>query len=154
MKQTILVTGASSGIGLLIANRLHNSGHRVIGTSRNPDKHESDVPFKLLPLDISDETSIQSFREALFNQIDRLDVLINNAGYLVTGLAEETSVALGKQQFETNFWGTVRLTTELLTRFQSTEARENHHNRFNAGFDGSAECRVLLRFEACTGGIF
>jgi len=48
MKQTILVTGASSGIGLYIANELHNNGHLVIGTSRNPSVHQSKVPFKMV----------------------------------------------------------------------------------------------------------
>ncbi len=118
MKQTILVTGASSGIGLLIASRLHKIGHHVIGTSRNPKKYESELPFKLLPLDISDDDSIKSFGKQLFSEIDRLDVLINNAGYLVTGIAEETSIELGKQQLETNFWGTVKLTNELLPYFR------------------------------------
>ncbi|WP_411822004.1 SDR family oxidoreductase [Leptospira sp. 'Mane'] len=118
MKQTILVTGASSGIGLLIAEKLHKNGHHVIGTSRDPKKYQSQLPFKLLSLDISDDNSIESFGKQLFGQIDRLDVLINNAGYLVSGIAEETSVALGKQQFETNFWGTVKLTNELLPYFR------------------------------------
>ena len=116
MKQTILVTGASSGIGLLIANRLHQSGYNVIGTSRNPENYQ--LPFKLLRLDIADDDSIGSFGKQLFGEIQQIDVLINNAGYLVTGLAEETSVELGRQQFETNFWGTVKLTTELLPYFR------------------------------------
>jgi len=60
MPKTILVTGASSGFGLLIANKLHESGHTVIGTSRNPEKHQNLVPFKLLALDIADDHSIQS----------------------------------------------------------------------------------------------
>ena len=118
MRQTILVTGASSGFGLLIANKLHRNGFHVIGTSRNPEKHQTKVPFKLLPLDIADDNSIESFATQLFTQINRLDVLINNAGYLVTGLAEETSIELGKQQLETNFWGTVKLTNELLPYFR------------------------------------
>ncbi|SKC97442.1 Short-chain dehydrogenase [Chitinophaga ginsengisegetis] len=118
MKQTILVTGASSGFGLLIANKLHESGYHVIGTSRNPDKYKATLPFKLLPLDIADDHSIASFARQLFSEINQLDVLINNAGYLVTGLAEETSVELGKQQLETNFWGTVKLTNELLPYFR------------------------------------
>ena len=114
MKQTILVTGASSGIGLSIANRLHESGYNVIGTSRSPEKYQSKIQFKLLALDITDSSSIKSFTQELFSQIDTLDVVINNAGYMLTGLVEETSIELGRQQFETNFWGTVSLTNELL----------------------------------------
>lgn len=118
MKQTILVTGASSGFGLLIASELHQSGYQVIGTSRNPQKYQARLPFKLLALDIADDDSIESFGKELFSQVKQLDVLINNAGYLVTGLAEETSVELGRQQLETNFWGTVKLTNELLPHFR------------------------------------
>ena len=87
MKQTILITGASSGFGLLIANKLHEKGYHVIGTSRNPEKYQAKLPFKLLALDIADDNSINSFGKELFSQIKQLDVLINNAGYLVTGLA-------------------------------------------------------------------
>ncbi|MDB5146451.1 MAG: family NAD(P)-dependent oxidoreductase [Mucilaginibacter sp.] len=118
MKQTILVTGASSGIGLLIASKLHENGYEVIGTSRDPEKHQARLPFKLLPLDLNDDYSIESFGKQLFSQIKTLDVLINNAGYLVNGLAEETPIELGKQQFETNFWGTIKLTNELLPYFR------------------------------------
>jgi short-subunit dehydrogenase len=118
MKQTILITGASSGFGLLIAQKLHESGFQVIGTSRNPEKYQTKLPFKLLALDIADDNSIVSFGKQLFSQVSKLDVLINNAGYLVTGLAEETSIEMGKQQFETNFWGTVKLTNELLPYFR------------------------------------
>ncbi|TGL56255.1 SDR family oxidoreductase [Leptospira ognonensis] len=118
MKQTILITGASSGIGLLIANQLHKNGFTVIGTSRNPESHQSSLPFKLIELDISSDQSINSFSERLFKHTDKLDVLINNAGYLVTGLAEETPIELGQKQFETNFWGTVKITNQLLPYFR------------------------------------
>lgn len=66
MKKTVLITGASSGFGLLLANSLHNQGFEVIGTSREPEKHEGKVPFKLLRLDISDDNSINAFAEELF----------------------------------------------------------------------------------------
>lgn len=118
MKQTILITGASSGFGLLMANKLHESGYKVIGTSRNPEKYQSQVPFKLLKLDIDDDRSIQAFSKDLFNQINQLDILINNAGFYLSGLAEETTIEQGRQQLETNFWGTVRLTNELLPYFR------------------------------------
>jgi len=118
MKKTILITGASSGFGLLLANNLHKKGFEVIGTSREPKKYAGKVPFKLLALDIADENSIKSFARELFLVINKLDVLVNNAGYMVTGLAEETTIEIGKQQFETNFWGTVKLTNELLPYFR------------------------------------
>ena len=118
MKQTILVTGASSGFGLLIASKLHESGYTVIGTSREPEKYQSKLPFKLLPLDIADDHSIESFGKKLFSEINKLDVLINNAGFYLSGLAEETSIEQGKKQLDTNFWGTVKLTNELLPYFR------------------------------------
>ena len=118
MKQTILVTGASSGFGLRIANKLHESGYIVIGTSREPEKYQSKLPFKLLPLDIADDHSIESFGKNLFSEIKKLDVLINNAGFYLAGLAEETSIEQGKKQLDTNFWGTVKLTNELLPYFR------------------------------------
>jgi len=114
MKQSILVTGASSGFGLLIANKLHRSGFNVIGTSINPEKYQAQVPFKLLKLDIADDESILSFGGVLFKHIDQLDILINNAGFYLSGLAEETLIEQGRKQLETNFWGTVKLTNELL----------------------------------------
>ena len=116
MKQTILITGASSGFGLLVATKLMESGYNVIGTSRNPNKMQ--VPFKMLALDIADDNSIKSFSKELFKNISQLDVLINNAGYYLSGLAEETTIEQGKEQFETNFWGTIKLTNELLPYFR------------------------------------
>jgi NADP-dependent 3-hydroxy acid dehydrogenase YdfG len=105
MKQNILVTGASSGFGLLIANELHRKGYNVIGTSRNPEKIQSVVPFKILALDISDDNSIKAFGKQLFSEVKQLDVLINNAGFYLSGLAEETTIEQGNKQLETNFWG-------------------------------------------------
>ncbi len=118
MKQTILVTGASSGFGFLIANKLHQSGYRVIGTSRNPEKYATQLPFKMIALDLDSEQSINTFSERLFREISQLDVLINNAGFLVSGIAEEIPVELGRKQFETNFWGTIKVTNSVLPHFR------------------------------------
>ncbi|MGH2666300.1 SDR family NAD(P)-dependent oxidoreductase [Flavobacterium sp.] len=117
-QKTILITGASSGFGLQIANKFHENGNIVIGTSRNPEKYQNKVPFKLLALDIADDKSIRSFSEELFKHISQLDVLINNAGFYLSGLAEETTIEQGRKQLETNFWGTVKLTNELLPYFR------------------------------------
>lgn len=118
MSKNILVTGASSGFGLLIANELHRKGFNVIGTSRNPEKIKSTVPFKMISLDLDSDNSITTLPDRLFKEIDKLDVLINNAGFLVTGIAEEIPIELGRKQFETNFWGTIKVTNAILPSFR------------------------------------
>ena len=118
MKKNILVTGASSGFGLLVANELHKNGYNVIGTSRNPEKYVSNLPFKMIALDLDSEQSINTFSERVFKEIGHLDILINNAGFLVSGIAEETPIELGRQQLETNFWGTIKVTNAVLPHFR------------------------------------
>jgi short-subunit dehydrogenase len=116
MSKNILITGASSGFGLLIANELHQQGYNVIGTSRNPNKVQ--MPFKMIALDLDSDESINTFSERLFKEIPQLDILINNAGFLVSGIAEETPIELGRKQFETNFWGTIKVTNAILPHFR------------------------------------
>lgn len=118
MKKTILITGASSGFGLLIANKLHKSGYNVVGTSRDPEKYASKIPFKMIALDLDSEQSINTFSERVFNEIEQLDILINNAGFLVSGIAEETPIELGRKQLETNFWGTIKVSNAILPHFR------------------------------------
>lgn len=118
MNKNILVTGASSGFGLLIAKKLHESGYTVIGTSRNPEKYASKLPFKMIALDLDSEQSINTLSDRLFKEIGQLDILINNAGFLVNGIAEETPIELGRQQLETNFWGTIKVTNAVLPYFR------------------------------------
>lgn len=118
MSKNILITGASSGFGLLVANELHRKGFNVIGTSRNPEKYASKLPFKMIALDLDSEQSINTFSDRLFKEIGKLDILINNAGFLVSGIAEETPIELGRQQLETNFWGTIKLTNTVLPYFR------------------------------------
>lgn len=118
MSKNILITGASSGFGLLIANELHRKGYNVIGTSRNPEKMKLAVPFKMIALDLDSEPSINTLPDRLFKEIGQLDILINNAGFLVTGIAEEIPIELGRKQFETNFWGTIKVTNAVLPYFR------------------------------------
>lgn len=122
MKQTILVTGASSGFGLLVAKELQKKGYDVIGTSRNPEKVQSVVPFKMIALDLDSEQSIATFSDRLFKEISKLDILINNAGFLVAGIAEEIPIELGRKQFETNFWGTIKVTNAILPHFREQKS--------------------------------
>jgi NAD(P)-dependent dehydrogenase (short-subunit alcohol dehydrogenase family) len=112
--QTVLITGATSGIGLSIANKLQDRSFEVYGTSRFPDKHQHKVSFELLPLDITSETSVHNCIALFLTKSKTLDILINNAGIGICGSAEETSNELAYKQLETNFWGAVKMTKAVL----------------------------------------
>lgn len=112
--QTIFITGATSGIGLMIAETLHKKGYKVFGTSRNPEKNSNKFPFELLPLDVTSLPSIENCLTLLFQKTNKIDALINNAGVVVVGSAEETSCELAKEEFEINFWGAVNMTRAVL----------------------------------------
>jgi len=112
--QTVLVTGATSGIGLIIASQLTKSGYKVYGTSRRPEEYSKSLPFELLKLDITSEASVQHCIDTVLSQSNRIDVLINNAGIGICGSAEETSIEQAYRQVETNFWGAVKITRAVL----------------------------------------
>ena len=112
--QTVIVTGATSGIGLVIASKLATCGFTVYGTSRTPETNKVSLPFELLKLDITSEASIQQFLETVLSGGTTIDVLINNAGIGICGSAEETSIEQAYKQVETNFWGAVKMTRAVL----------------------------------------
>jgi short-subunit dehydrogenase len=107
--KTVLITGASSGIGLETAKQLSSKGYKVFGTSRKP-KANQELPFKMLALDVNDDASAQ----ACLEQVGQVDILINNAGYDIYGSAEETTLEELRAQMETNFFGAVRMTKLVL----------------------------------------
>jgi short-subunit dehydrogenase len=108
-KKIILITGASSGTGQETARHLVKAGYVVFGTSRNPSKQEQPEDFEMLSLDIRSDESVKACLETVINKAGRLDVLINNAGYVVSGAIEETTLEQAKDIFETNFFGVMRM---------------------------------------------
>ena len=111
--RTVLVTGASSGLGLATASLLASRGFVVFGTSRNPSK-AGRRDFQMLTLDVDSDDSVRTCVKDVVDQAGNLDVLVNNAGYALTGAIEETSTMEAKSQFETNFFGVVRLVNRVL----------------------------------------
>ncbi|MBV8113336.1 MAG: SDR family NAD(P)-dependent oxidoreductase [Silvibacterium sp.] len=112
MSQTVLVTGASSGIGAATAGLFQARGFTVFGTSRSTSPTSAD--FTMLPLDVTSDTSVRGCIDRILAQTGRIDILVNNAGYTLNGAAEETSIAEAKDQFETNFFGVVRAVKAVL----------------------------------------
>src|SRR6056297_3403624 len=94
MSKTIIITGASSGVGYMIALKLANEGHKVYATSKNldkvfvPDELKNNLDF--LKLDITKLLSVSSFQKTLLEKKEKIDVLINNAEKVVLGPFEDT----------------------------------------------------------------
>src|SRR5439155_18877188 len=108
MSQTVLITGASSGIGQATARLLAERGFTVFGTARKPEGAKSQG-ITMVALDVRSDDSVRACVQQVVGKAGRLDVLVNNAGYSITGAAEETSVEEAKAQLETNFFGVVRM---------------------------------------------
>jgi NAD(P)-dependent dehydrogenase (short-subunit alcohol dehydrogenase family) len=112
--RVVLITGASSGVGQATAQLLSQHGFAVFGTSRNPSNADSVPGVQMLPLDVRGDDSVRACVEAVVNRSGRLDVLINNAGYELAGAVEELSSDEVKAQFETNFFGVIRMVNAVL----------------------------------------
>ena len=108
-----LITGASSGIGRATAEALRDAGYRVFGTSRKVTTQN--IPgVEMLAADVTYDASVASLVEKVMAKAGRIDVLVNNAGYALSGPAEESSIEQVRQQFDTNFLGVVRVTNAVL----------------------------------------
>jgi len=113
MGKVILVTGASSGLGLATAKALAAQGHTVYGTSRDI-KRFSDVPFNPLQMDVTDDASVNAAVAQVIKAHGGIDVLVNNAGNGITGPLYAMPVEAAKKQFEVNFFGVVRVSSAVL----------------------------------------
>lgn len=116
-KKTVLITGASSGIGRATVVRLHRAGHLVFGAARRVDRmadlRESGI--NTLALDVTDDDSMRRAVERVLHETNgRLDVLINNAGYGSYGALEDVPIEEGRRQFDVNVFGLARMTQLVL----------------------------------------
>lgn len=118
VNQTVLITGASSGIGKAIAIHLANNSYRVFGTSRTP-KNVAIPKLEILRMDVTETESIKSALDKAGN----IDILINNAGIGIAGAIEDSSEEDIKEQFEVNLFGVDRLCREIIPIMRKQENR-------------------------------
>jgi NAD(P)-dependent dehydrogenase (short-subunit alcohol dehydrogenase family) len=119
-----VVTGSSSGIGFETSLLLARNGFYTYATMRNPNKLKKErivnvanrerLPLQVIPLDVVDNKSVKEAIGRITTEQGRIDVLVNNAGYLLLGPLEELSIEEFKEQFETNFFGVIRVTQAVL----------------------------------------
>jgi len=115
-KKVILITGASSGIGLDGAIELAKMGHIVYGAARRVDRMSKLVEAggHTIQLDVTNETQIQEGVKRIIEEQGTIDVLWNNAGYGLYGAMEDIPLDIARQQFEVNLFGLARITQEVL----------------------------------------
>lgn len=113
-----LIAGASSGIGFHTASLLARRGYTVYGTSRKVDEssraHVQGIGFSLVEMDVDNEDSVRKAVDTVMDKESRLDIVVNSAGFGLAGALEDTSIEEAKQQFETNFFGVLRICRAVL----------------------------------------
>jgi len=123
-QKVAVITGSSSGIGLLTAIEFAQNGYEVVASMRDPSRSErleeaaqkAGVRDKLdlRRLDVTDFDSVSGVVDAIVRDHGRIDVLINNAGFSMAGFVEDLSLSEIRQQFETNFFGNVAMSKAVL----------------------------------------
>jgi NAD(P)-dependent dehydrogenase (short-subunit alcohol dehydrogenase family) len=112
--QVAFITGVSSGIGRATAILFAQRGGKVFGSVRDARKAEAIPGVELVEMDVRDADSVQRAVDVIIGKARRIDVLVNSAGGTLLGAVEETSVAEAQALFDTNVFGTLRMTQAVL----------------------------------------
>ena len=121
-KQKVVVTGSSNGIGYLTVLTLARQGHQVFATMRNAEGKNSlkknelleitnkeNLAIDVVELDVTSEASVTKAANHIIESAGNIDVLVNNAGVMFVGVTEAYSLDQVQQQFDTNFFGVLRV---------------------------------------------
>ncbi|EWY36272.1 short-chain dehydrogenase [Skermanella stibiiresistens SB22] len=124
MTKTWFITGASSGLGRIMTEKLLDRGDRVIGTARRTDAL-SDLAsahadrLHVVPLDLIDTAAVRAAIDQAFERVGRIDVVVSNAGYGLFGAGEELSDEQIDRQIATNLTGSIQLVRASLPHLRS-----------------------------------
>jgi len=129
-KKVALVTGSSSGIGYETALMLARNGFDTYATMRNTNKSneiteiakKENLPLRVLKLDVTDDGSVDDAINNILNEKKSIEVVVNNAGYGLMGSIEDSSLDEIKAQFETNFFGAIRVMQKVLPIMRQQKA--------------------------------
>jgi len=124
--QTVLITGATEGLGKAAALLLAERGYRVFAAGRSAEKRaqldararQQKLPLESLEMDVCDNSSVQRAMAAVYQKSGTIDVLINNAGFVYVGAVEDLRLEDWRRQFETNFFGVIRVTQAVLPQMR------------------------------------
>lgn len=124
MKQVVLITGASAGMGKETAQLLLESGYIVYGAARRIEmmKDLRALGAKILKMDVADELSLKAGVDQIIKEEGRIDILINNAGFGSYGAVEDVPLSDAKYQLEVNLFGLARLTQLVLPYMRSQKS--------------------------------
>jgi NAD(P)-dependent dehydrogenase (short-subunit alcohol dehydrogenase family) len=120
--KSILITGATDGLGKAAATLFAERGYRVFAAGRSAEKRaqldalarEKKLPLETLELDVCDDASVQHAVKTVLDKAGGLDVLVNNAGISFVAAVEDMTMEDWRKQFETNFFGVLRVTRAVL----------------------------------------
>ena len=120
--KNVVITGSSSGFGYLTTLLLARKGYKVWATMRNAKTknaskkeellaiaEKEDLNISVIELDVTKDASVTTAIQTILSKDNRIDYLVNNAGYMFVGITEAYSIAQAKDQFETNFFGILRM---------------------------------------------
>jgi NAD(P)-dependent dehydrogenase (short-subunit alcohol dehydrogenase family) len=124
--QTVLITGATDGLGKAAALLLAERGYRVFAAGRSAEKcaqldavaREKKLSLETLEMDVCDDGSVQRAVASVHQKAGAIDVLINNAGLVYVGAVEDLRMEDWRRQFETNFFGVIRVTQAVLPQMR------------------------------------
>ncbi len=121
MKNTVMITGCSSGIGKETAIYFHDRGWNVAATMRHPEKEQvlpSYTNMRCIQLDVTDAASIKNAIDQAYGVFNKVDVLVNCAGYTLVGPFEAATAAQIQALFDVNVFGVMNVTREILPYFR------------------------------------